>query len=78
MYKVTNTLRRPVFVEGVRLMEGESTSIEKISDGLKHLQSKGIVYIEEVIEKPKETQVLTEEGTSEIKRKRRSSKILNE
>lgn len=78
MYKVINTSRRPVFVEGVCLQTGESTSVENVSDIIRSLGDKRVVSIEKY-EDTKETKILTEEGTgTQQTRKRRSSKLLNE
>lgn len=74
MYKVTNTYRQPVFVEGVSLNVGESTTVDKLSKELNHLYDLNVVFIESIPNKT--TDVITEEGSG--KKHRKSSKILNE
>lgn len=78
MYKVTNTSSKPVFVEGVCLGASESTEISVITENLRYIARKGIIMISsEKSETSNTVTVLTEEGT-ETKKKRKSSKTLNE
>jgi|GEM_PF-3038690 len=89
MYKVKNIFKKPVFVEGVRLGNHESTKVENITEGIENLKKLRMVEITKVnesvnesksvdIDVQKTTEVLTEEGSSEIKKRKKSSKALNE
>lgn len=75
MYEIRNISKRPVFVEGVCLNHNESTEVNEVTSKIENLHRLNLIRINSVEDKT--TEVLTEEGYDN-KRKRRSSKTLNE